>query len=266
MKIIFGGVEKVKYVLSDIHGHYNTFMAMLEQIKFSDEDTLYIIGDLCDRGKKNKAVLDYVMGHTENIHCLMGNHDLYMLKWLFFKTVKDYKDPDGDYYCARDVLWKWNPNGGGETVKELEEAGGRYMIKVRAFLRKLPYYKVLGNTVLVHGGIYNHIFREGDEPADISPETLMKKQLNQDMVWARPTKHMYGYNMTFNKDIKFVVGHTPTRHFTPHYEDDIFVKGNTTFIDCGIAWGGRLGCMCLDTGEYFYQDNIDEPEKIDSWC
>ena len=82
MKIIFGGVEKVKYVLSDIHGHYNTFMAMLEQIKFSDEDTLYIIGDLCDRGKKNKAVLDYVMGHTENIHCLMGNHDLYLLNWF----------------------------------------------------------------------------------------------------------------------------------------------------------------------------------------
>lgn len=254
------------YLLSDIHGNFDSFMAMLEKINFSDEDTLYIIGDLCDRGKKNKAVLDYVMSHTDNIHCLMGNHDLYMLKWLFFKTVKDYKDPDGDYYCARDVLWKWHPNGGGETVKELEEAGGRYMIKVRAFLRKLPYYKVLGNTVLVHGGIYNHIFREGDEPADISPETLMKKQLNQDMVWARPTKHMYGYNMTFNKDIKFVVGHTPTRHFTPHYEDDIFVKGNTTFIDCGIAWGGRLGCMCMDTGEYFYQDNIDEPEKIDSWC
>jgi hypothetical protein len=139
------------------------------------------------------------------------------------------------------------------------------MIKVRAFIRKLPYYKVLGDTVLVHGGIYNIVYREEDEPADITSEELMKKQFNEDMVWARPTKHRYGYNMSFNKDIKFIVGHTPTRNLTPHYEDDVFVKGNTTYIDCGLAWGGRLSCMCLDTGEMFYQDNEDEPFERESW-
>ena len=51
----------MNYAISDIHGNFKTFMAMLEKIKFSDKDTLYIIGDLCDRGVHNKEVLDFVV-------------------------------------------------------------------------------------------------------------------------------------------------------------------------------------------------------------
>ena len=38
------------YILSDIHGHYDAFMRMLEQIKFTDRDFMYILGDVIDRG------------------------------------------------------------------------------------------------------------------------------------------------------------------------------------------------------------------------
>ena len=39
------------YVMSDIHGMADLFKRMLEQIGFSDEDTLYILGDMIDRGR-----------------------------------------------------------------------------------------------------------------------------------------------------------------------------------------------------------------------
>ena len=49
------------YVLSDLHGHYNIFIKMLEKINFSDDDVLYILGDCCDRGpdslKDRKSVV-----------------------------------------------------------------------------------------------------------------------------------------------------------------------------------------------------------------
>ena len=38
------------YVMSDIHGEVNRFHAMLEKIRFSADDTLYILGDVIDRG------------------------------------------------------------------------------------------------------------------------------------------------------------------------------------------------------------------------
>ena len=38
------------YVVSDIHGEDDRFHAMLQKINFSKEDTLYILGDVVDRG------------------------------------------------------------------------------------------------------------------------------------------------------------------------------------------------------------------------
>lgn len=38
------------YVISDIHGMYNKFIELLNKIKLKDTDTLYILGDVLDRG------------------------------------------------------------------------------------------------------------------------------------------------------------------------------------------------------------------------
>ena len=34
------------YAMSDLHGEYEKFLAMLEKIQFQDSDTLYLLGDL----------------------------------------------------------------------------------------------------------------------------------------------------------------------------------------------------------------------------
>lgn len=49
-----------KYVMSDIHGNYKKFRLMLERIDFKEEDTLYILGDVIDRGTKGLSILDYI--------------------------------------------------------------------------------------------------------------------------------------------------------------------------------------------------------------
>ena len=38
------------YLMSDLHGRYDKYLQMLEKISFSDEDELFLLGDLCDRG------------------------------------------------------------------------------------------------------------------------------------------------------------------------------------------------------------------------
>ena len=38
------------YVMSDFHGRHDLFLRMLEKISFCEEDTLYILGDVADRG------------------------------------------------------------------------------------------------------------------------------------------------------------------------------------------------------------------------
>lgn len=39
------------YVISDIHGEYEKFMELLEEIELEENDTLYVLGDVLDRGK-----------------------------------------------------------------------------------------------------------------------------------------------------------------------------------------------------------------------
>ena len=38
------------YAMSDLHGESGRYQAMLERIRFSPEDTLFILGDVVDRG------------------------------------------------------------------------------------------------------------------------------------------------------------------------------------------------------------------------
>ena len=38
------------YVISDIHGEYDMLMDLLEKISLQDSDTLYVLGDVLDRG------------------------------------------------------------------------------------------------------------------------------------------------------------------------------------------------------------------------
>ena len=45
------------YVMSDIHGEYEKYCRMLEKIALSEEDTLYILGDVVDR-VKSSGILD----------------------------------------------------------------------------------------------------------------------------------------------------------------------------------------------------------------
>ena len=38
------------YAMSDIHGCFDKYRAMLSEIQFKSTDTLYVLGDVIDRG------------------------------------------------------------------------------------------------------------------------------------------------------------------------------------------------------------------------
>ena len=42
------------YAISDIHGRFDKYQEMLELIEFALRDTLYVLGDVIDRGRMEK--------------------------------------------------------------------------------------------------------------------------------------------------------------------------------------------------------------------
>lgn len=93
------------YCISDIHGEFDRYQAMLEEIHLTDDDTLYVIGDAIDRAPGGIDVLEDIMAR-KNVVMLMGNHEQMCLDTLGKNNV----------YGARQL---WASNGGSVTRREL---------------------------------------------------------------------------------------------------------------------------------------------------
>ena len=69
------------YVISDIHGEYEKYLKMLELISFSDDDVLYVLGDMADRHPGGVNVIKHVKS-LKNAVAILGNHELMMTQVL----------------------------------------------------------------------------------------------------------------------------------------------------------------------------------------
>lgn len=111
------------YVISDIHGEYEKFMELLEEIELEENDTLYVLGDVLDRGEHPiKTVLKLM--EMPNAICLVGNHEVMALKCLQFlcQEITDRAIDELDEETAEDLL-VWLYNGGDSTIRDVPTAG-----------------------------------------------------------------------------------------------------------------------------------------------
>lgn len=152
------------YVVSDIHGFYNTFLKLLDNIDFDmEKDTLYILGDLIDRGPHSAEMLEWAMNAPENVHCLLGNHEDMAIPVLR-DSLDDLIEPSMIWY---NEPWSWN--GGRETFSALWEKFGADGIAFRVlpWLKSLPLYFTIGingkDILLVHAGIAINGARMSDD-------------------------------------------------------------------------------------------------------
>lgn len=215
------------YVLSDLHGQYNKFIDMLKLIKFNDNDKMYILGDIFDRGPDPLKILDYIIC-KKNIDFIPGNHEYMFLE--FYNT-----------YDAR--LWSYN--GGKTTMTQLMKRGEDYLKALYDYLTKLPLVKIHDKFILTHAGLYL--------PKNQNQYTLqeiLSLQNAEFNLWSRSNIN----NERQYKDYTVICGHTPTLYVDPdQYQMSIVRRKGTIYIDCGATFSdGRLACLRLEDNKEFY--------------
>ncbi len=68
------------YLIGDVQGCDAALQKLLHTLDFSpSRDTLYLLGDLVNRGPDSAGVLRRLMGYGAGAQCLLGNHDLNLL-------------------------------------------------------------------------------------------------------------------------------------------------------------------------------------------
>lgn len=227
------------YALSDIHGCFDKYRAMLQEIDFCDRDTLYVLGDVIDRGPDGVMILQD-MSLRPNVFPLLGNHELtaaLCLPWLMQEITDQSIDALQESQVA--ALSDWLVNGGEPTLRALKALDREAREDILEYLHEMALYAEVtagGRAfVLTHAA-----------PEHFSPARALDDYDLQDFLFGRPQPEAVYY-----PDKTLVFGHTPTRLFGGG--DNILRQKSWIDIDCGCVFkGGRLGCLCLDTLEEFY--------------
>lgn len=109
------------YCVSDIHGELDKLERMMELIRFSDADHLYIIGDVIDRGVMGVDILRLIMAAPNK-----DRKNSRILHSVDFAFVNDYEDDDG-YDCQEYIHYNKKQN----TYSWSEQSQGFYMLPER---------------------------------------------------------------------------------------------------------------------------------------
>ena len=98
------------YCIGDIQGCDSALGRLLDLIGFSaSRDTVYLLGDLVNRGPDSAAVLRRCMAHGDALRPLLGNHDLHLLAAAHGARKPSRRDTLASILEApdRDALLQW---------------------------------------------------------------------------------------------------------------------------------------------------------------
>ena len=209
------------YIMSDVHGDYQSFYKMLVKINFSFSDNLYILGDVVDKGEENLCLLDFIRS-SENMILIKGNHE-----YLFERYLQGIISAE-----------LWDACGGYNTRKEVDQ---------------LP--ENIKTGCLTHSG-YNADYEVSDpatELIDIKKSVECAAAADQERYLFSNDIHYLPAAARFDK--KIIIGHYPVMFLPEHGKASIYHGEKYIDIDTGNERrneGGRLACLRVDDGREFY--------------
>ena len=232
------------YTVSDLHGYpVEKFKTMLNKVGFTDEDTLFVLGDVIDRnGDGGIGLLRYFMTQP-NIELIIGNHEEMLLACGFlFNEISDDALPFSNIGNAM-AYFNYLSNGGRVTIESLRElsknepgvVGG-----ILDYLRDAPHIGALTvgsrDFLLVHSGL-----------GGFDPCKKISEYKPEDLLWTRPE-----LDTEYFDDIITVFGHTPTLYYGDEYRGKVLKTRTWIDIDVGAGQAFSPALLRLDDLEVFY--------------
>lgn len=235
------------YAISDLHGAFDEFHKMLDLINFQYDgsDTLYLLGDYADWGKRSMETLLYVKDLSERypfVHCLMGNHER-----MFLETIES----GYDNVTLNEVAENWTiRNHGDGTWRAFMAMTEEEQKSLVLWMQSLPYSAdavVRGRRyMLAHAYPYHY---------DMHYEGHMRTAHEQTAVWRRLLIRENPFaNYDGDKEYyKLICGHTITNVYYRELRQESDWRGDKPVegVRNRVFYGERFididcGAKCLD--------------------
>ncbi|MEL6526569.1 MAG: metallophosphoesterase [Chloroflexota bacterium] len=199
-------------IIGDIHGCYNELQALLDKAGIADDEPIYAIGDILDRGPAPEAVLDFFLMHP-HAHSIRGNHEQRHIRY-----AKGKGKPR-----LTQIITRW----------VLDE---RYHDALD-YMRQMPLMVELDEARLIHG-YYDPQVAPKDQRKNVllgtkKGEKYIKKQL--DVAWFSE----------YNEDKPLICGHKDYSRM----ERPFVLEGQVYGLDTRCVHGGMLTGLRLPQWE-----------------
>ena len=272
------------YAIGDIQGCYKEFKLALKKVNFNlDEDYLWLVGDLINRGPDSLKLLKHIYKIKERTHIVLGNHDLHFLACFY-----------GQRKLAKaDTISKLM-----QSKKSLKYA--KFLIEQPLIFKKEIIFKNKSKKVImVHAGIPPNLSLENcfdlNKEFQIAlkknPKRILKKVFNNPfskfskkmskidriIFFANALTRIRACNDKGKIDFNFKgrINEIPKKlNAWFNYENSIIgensqlifghwaaIKGKTKKkdifgLDTGCVWGDKLTIMRLEDNKRFQIDRI----------
>ena len=240
-----------EYVCSDLHGQYEVYKDIIDKI--GENDKLYILGDVIDRGPDGMKILQDIAKRQENgqVEFFVGNHEYMMIQALFLGNSEVEK------------IWTSESNGGKKTKEEFEKLPDQEKNKIRNLLLNSLVYKEINadheKLYLVHAKAIQNTNKKKESVKDFL-ETGRQKELEM-AVWTRKGDQKTDQSGEVWKDeeigknnVYSIIGHTPTNGM-------IEISKGYVNIDCGASYFGNECLLRINDGKIVYFDNFERCEQ-----
>ena len=224
----------MRYVISDIHGKYDLFMRLMDKVGFSDSDTLYVCGDVIDKGEEPIRLLKTVLG-MKNTRMIIGNHEKMLLD--YYHSLSERED---DFDKILDELRRYVAKDSGMLDYDILDS-----------LDGLPYYIEESEFICVHAGI--PVLRDGT----LAPLSSVPVQyLLNDRRFKEPSlRHnsekcvFFGHTQTNGVCGQYrILGYLRNKKEKPRVISDFY----KIHLDTGAFCSETLGCFEMDSLRAFY--------------
>ena len=220
-------------IIGDVHGCADELETLLQRLGYRlaweeiggerratvippDGRKVLFVGDIVDRGPRVADALRIVMDMVAagSAHCVLGNHEVKVERWLNGRDVK-------------------MTHGLDRTVADLEAAGSAFKARVKSFIGKLVSHYLLdgGRLAIAHAGIRQEM--QGRASGRIREFCLYGETTGETDEFGLPVRHNWAAE--YRGDTRVVYGHTPV-------VEAVWLN-NTICLDTGCVFGGKLTAL-----------------------